>query len=126
MHVLFAFFTPPYSGFASSISPYDTTSRVAWKVHYDSLKAQLMRLFMKIGSRLEVPDTASAVEQIGGRTFQRFYIKTFTPESEVTLQTYWYALPYHSYDLSINLAYADEATGQTFLEILRQSTFEPD
>ena len=126
MQVLFGFLDTPYNGFASAISTFDTTGFLTWDNYHKSAKKQLMRLFASLRPKMEVLDTASAVEQFGGRTFERFYIKTYYPENKVTLHTYWYACPYRTYDLAINVSFSEEAVGQQFLVILRRSKFDLD
>jgi hypothetical protein len=123
LHVLFTVLLPPYDAFGAALAPYDSSLYPDWAVFHGYAKNQAMAIFAAQAPKMTVMDTASTVEAIGGLAFQRFYIKTYFPEKQVTTQTYWFACRRGGYDFSINISYANEATGQQFLDILRHSSF---
>lgn len=113
-----------FNFFGSTINPYDSSMFDNWQQSYLASKGLIMNLFRQQGPDLEVTDTASSKETIDGLTFEKFYIKTFYPQQNITLISYWFYRKHGKYDFSINISYTDESIGRKFLDIIKSSKFE--
>jgi hypothetical protein len=122
--VLFSFIDPPFNTFASAISHFDAGVFPSWIKYHEQQEKGIVQQIVAMKPRVLVKDTASGTEVIGGLVFQRYYIKTYYPQTGLTMQTYQYARLVHGYDFMINVSYADEKAGQQFRSILHGSTFD--
>ena len=109
--------------FGSTLNPYDSSMFDTWQESYAMSKRMMMGLFNQQGSDLKVVDTASSKETIDGLTFERFYIKTYYPKLNLTMNTYWFYRKHGNYDFSINISYTEDDIGKKYLDIVRNSKF---
>ncbi len=124
VHVLFTFLDPPYNTFASAITHFDAAVFPSWIKYHDQQEKAILQQIVAMKPRILVKDTASGTEVIDGLVFQRYYIKTYYPQSGLTMETYQYARLVHGYDFMINISYSDENVGQQFRSVLHGSTFK--
>jgi hypothetical protein len=124
MRVLFTFVDPPYNTFASVITHFNATVFPSWIQYHERQEKGILQRLVAMKPSLLVKDTASGTEMIDGLAFQRYYYKTYYPQSGLTMHTYQYARLVHGYDFMINISYTDEKVGQQFLGILHGSTFK--
>jgi hypothetical protein len=124
MRVLFSFVDPPYNTFASAITHFHANLYPSWIQYHERWEKGVLQQLEAMKPRLLVKDTASDTAMIDGLVFQRYYYKTYYPQSGLTLQTYLYARLVRGYDFMVTISYTDEQVGQQFLSILQGSTFK--
>lgn len=109
--------------FGSTLNPYDSSMFDTWQESYAMSKSMIIDLFNQQGAELKVVDTASSKETIDGLTFERFYIKTYYPKLNLTMNTFWFYRKHGNYDFSINISYTEDDIGKQFMDIVRNSKF---
>jgi hypothetical protein len=124
MRTLFTFVDPPYNTFASVITHFHADVFPSWIQYHKRREKGILQQLEAMKPRLLVKDTASDTAMIDGLVFQRYYYKTYYPQSGLTMQTYLYARLVHGYDFLITISYIDKEAGQQFLSILQGSTFK--
>jgi hypothetical protein len=124
MRVLFTFVDPPYNTFASVITHFHANLYPSWIQYHGRWEKGVLQQLEAMKPRLLVKDTASDTAMIDGLVFQRYYYKTYYPQSGLTMQTYLYARLVHGYDFLITISFTDKEAGQQFLSILQGSTFK--
>jgi hypothetical protein len=110
--------------FGSTITPIDSLNFQTWESSYANSKKQILYLLQSRKTIITVLDSTYSVEQIDQKLFQRFYIKTFYPQTNITRETYWYYREEKGIELSINISFNDSIIGNKYLSLLRESKFD--
>jgi hypothetical protein len=122
--VLFIIKKDMYNYFGSSVTALDTSNFKTWQSSYNYQKKAVIDLIKSKESSISLLDTASAIENIDGLTFQKFYLKTSYPSLNLILENYWYYRLQNGLEFSINITFNDKEVGKSYLSLLRASKFD--
>jgi hypothetical protein len=111
-----------FNCFTSTINPYPATNNT-WEKSFEISKQLLISQLEKFGTKIQIMDTATSVDNIDGVKFMKFFTKIYYTEQKLVLNSYWYYRKRGDYDLSITIGYDDEKIGLSYLKILKESKF---
>ena len=111
-----------FNSFTSTINPYPIT-KDTWEKSFEISKQLLISELEKFGTKIQIMDTATSVDNIDGVKFMKFFTKIYYTDRKLILNSYWFYRKIGNYDLSITIGYDDKKIGLSFLKILKESKF---
>jgi hypothetical protein len=107
----------------STINLFDTTLGMTWEQSYAASKEMVIQVINDQAPAVKIIDTLSSYQVIDGLRFEKLYLRTFYPDQNLTMNTYWLYRKQNEYDFSISISYTDDLIGKQFLDLIKDSRF---